>query len=137
MGGSVVSDNDILVKVQNKVLRIISRTKRTEEAWKSVNDIVLPIRLLYKLEIAKYCYKHSENTLPKVLSEQIMPTFISSIHSINTKHSEHRNYHITTSDFLPLTAKSFHVDCIKVWNNIPLLLKQQPNMHKFNDIIRK
>ena len=135
-GGSV-NNNDIIAKVQNRVLRIICKTKRSEDAWKLVNDIVLPIRSLYKYEIAKYCYKHSENTLPKAFSDVIMPTFISDIHSISTKQSEYRNYHISTSDFLPLTAKSFHVDCIKIWNSIPPLLKQKSSVHTFNDALRK
>ena len=135
-GGSVNKD-DIIVKIQNRVLRVICKTKRSEEAWKLSNDSVLPINILYSLEIAKFCYKHSENILPTTFSDIIMPDFISDTHNINTKQSKCRNYHLKTSDFLPLIPKSFHVNCIKLWNKIPLALKQQRNIYKFIDELRK
>ena len=127
----------MIVKVQNKVIRVICRTKKSDIAWKIVEELVLPIKILYRYEVAKFCYKHSVNILPKTFSESVMPNFISDMHSIRTKHSESRNYHIKTTDFLPLTAKSFHRNCTRIWNDIPYKLKQQINLHKFSNEFRK
>ena len=131
-GGSVVSKNDLIVKIQNKVMRVICRTKGTDEAWGIVKESVMPITKLYKYEIAKFCYKHSENMLPEHFSVSVMPNFITDIHSMRTKQSKYRNYHTKITDFLLLTAKSFHRNCIKIWNEIPHLLRQQKNLHNFN-----
>ena len=70
--------------------------------------------------------------LPEHFSVSVMLNFITDIHNIRTKQSEHKNYHTKVTDSLPLTAKSFHSHCIRVWNEIPPLIKQQNNLHNFN-----
>ena len=66
-----------------------------------------------------------------------MPSFVSDKHNINTRQSENKNYHIKTDDFLPLAAKSFHVNCIKLWNEVPPPIKHQTsnNNNKILSII--
>ena len=125
------SSTEQLFKIQNKILRILFRTKRSEKAWELADESIVPIKILYKLEIAKFCYKHLNNKLPKYFYETIMPCFVSDKHNLNTRQRANKNYHITTDDFLPRAAKSFHVNCIKLWNEITPSIKQQINIHKF------
>ena len=136
-GGSVNTKDDIIVKTQNKILRILFKTKRSERAWELADQTIVPIKVLYKLEIAKFCYKHSKGILPKRFYESIMPCFVSDKRNLNTRQSENKNYHIKIDDFLPLTAKSFHVNCIKLWNDFPLSIKHQTNIHKFLEELSK
>ena len=90
-GGTIVSKDDLIIKIQNRAMRVICRTKRTEEAWRIVKESVMPITKLYKFEIIKFCYKHSKNMLPEHFSVSVMPNFITDIHNIRTKQSEHNN----------------------------------------------
>ena len=57
-GSTINTESDPIIKTQNKVLRVLTNTRRTEDAWSYVRDTVLPVKYLYKLEIAKFCYKH-------------------------------------------------------------------------------
>ena len=72
-GGSLNAENDPITKLQNKVLRVLTHTKRTGDAWNYVRNIVLPVKELYKLEVAKFCIKHFKGLLPNNFSDTIMP----------------------------------------------------------------
>ena len=72
-GSSIASENDPLVKLQNKVLRILFSCKRSEDAWEmDRNQKILKIRHLYLQEIAKLCFKHHLDLNPSIINS-IMP----------------------------------------------------------------
>ena len=53
-GHSIQSDNDILVKTQSKVLRILFNSQRTADAWKYTNGQIKDVRSLYNTVIKNY-----------------------------------------------------------------------------------
>ena len=53
LDAAVVSKDDLIVKVQNKVIRVICRTKKSDIAWKIVEELVLPIKILYRYELVE------------------------------------------------------------------------------------
>ena len=91
-GHTLNSQNDPIVKVQSRVLRVLTSTGRTEDAWSYVRNAVLPIKQLYKLEVAKFCFKHSKGLLPNIFSETVMPIFANEVHGVDTRHSRQHNY---------------------------------------------
>ena len=127
-GGSVQGENDIIIKIQNKVIRILFNAKRSDDGWCEVKNRLLPFKELYKVEMAKFCFKHVNNTLPEHFSANVMPTFATSIHNVHTRHSSHLNYLVEASLYTPLASRSFTTQCTKVWNAIPNLLKTQSNI---------
>ena len=64
-GHSIQSENDALVKLQSKVLRILFNCYRTTDAWKHSNGQISDIRDLYTIVIRKICMKHQFGALPK------------------------------------------------------------------------
>ena len=126
-GGSVKSNKDVVVKTQNKAMRILFNTKRTGDAWRHSLDktthTILPIKELYKVEIAKFCYKHIKNDLPNHFINSVMPIFAHSIHNTNTRHRTTHNYQLNKDNTLPLAFNSFTTQCIRIWNALPALLK--------------
>ena len=124
-GGTVSSQHDPIVNSQNKVLRILTTTKRTEDAWSYVRNTVLPIRELYKLEVAKFCYKHSRKLLPTIFSDTVMPTFAFRVHNISTRHSIYHNYQFQSHQLSTKAYNSFTTNCVRIWNSLPNLLKLQ------------
>ena len=127
-GGSVQAENDVVIKIQNKVIRILFNTKRSDDGWREVINKLLPIKELYKVEIAKFCFKHVNNTLPEHFSHNVMPKFATSVHNVPTRHSYHLNYLLEAGLYTPLASKSFTTQCTKVWNSIPNLLKTHSNV---------
>ena len=124
-GGTVSSQHDPIIKSQNKVLRILTTTKRTEDAWSHVRNTVLPIKELYKLEVAKFCYKHSRKLLPTIFSNTVMPTFAFRVHNISTRHSIYHNYQFQSHQLSTKAYNSFTTNCVRIWNSVPNLLKLQ------------
>ena len=57
-GHTIQAENDILVKLQSKVLRILFNCKRSQDAWKHSNGNISSIKDLYKITIQKLCMKH-------------------------------------------------------------------------------
>ena len=90
-GGSITSKSDDIIKIQNKVIRILFNVSRTEDAWQYVKDSILTVTDLYKVEVAKLCYKHVNNILPKSFIDNVMPTFAKDAHNIVTRHSDSLN----------------------------------------------
>ena len=131
-GGTVGSQNDPIIKSQNKVLRILTTTKRTEDAWSYVRSTVLPIKELYKLEVAKFCYKHSRKILPRTFSATIMPTFAFNVHNISTRHSIYHNYQFESHQLATKAYNSFTTNCVRTWNSVPNLLKLQADVQEWS-----
>ena len=129
-GGSVQSDSDVIVKIQDKVIRTLFNVKRSEDGWQEVENKIMPVKQLYNIEVAKFCFKHINDTLPIHFTENIMPKLAKSMHSISTRHSHYLNYKLDAQSSLPLGSKSFTTQCIKVWNSIPNLLKMQSDIMK-------
>ena len=50
-GGSINAKDDIIVKIQNKVLRVLFKTKRSEKAWKISDETIVPIKELGKPDL--------------------------------------------------------------------------------------
>jgi hypothetical protein len=58
-GTSITSESDSLIKLQNRILRIMFSCKRSEDAWRHNEDNkILSVKQLYLLEIAKLRLKH-------------------------------------------------------------------------------
>jgi len=91
-GGTLTNQTDPIINVQNKVLRVLTNTKRTQDAWNYVRHKVLPVSDLYKVEIAKFCFKHTKRLLPSNFERVVMPVFANEIHNIATRHSINNNY---------------------------------------------
>ena len=70
----VTTEQDILSKLQNKILRIIYIIKRSEDAWRHNNNAILPIKELYDKIITNICFKHHTRMLPIYVVDNIMPS---------------------------------------------------------------
>ena len=132
LGGSVTNNNDIIKKMQDKALRILFDTRRTDDAWRHSNNLIIPINELYKIEISKLCYKHLNNDLPEYFSQKIMPNFADEIHNMSTRHRTLHNYNLLKENITPLSYNSFTTQCIRIWNSIPLELKKQIDSYDFS-----
>ena len=127
-----VPKSDIIRKVQNRVLRLMSNTKRTCRAWNKLSDLkILPIEDLYKLEVAKICHKQVYGGLPDTFENNIMPKLSIMVHSASTRSSTDINYHFDASSKLNKANKSFTADCIRIWNDIPYIIKKQSSSKIF------
>ena len=128
-GGSITSKSDDIIKIQNKVIRILFNVSRTEDAWQYVKDSILTVTDLYKVEVAKFCYKHvNYNILPKSFIDNVMPTFAKDAHNIVTRHSDSLNYQVIDNNMKPLSYKSFTSQCVRIWNSLPYLMKVQTDI---------
>ena len=128
-GSKLVAQNDPIIKVQSRVLRVLTNTGRTEDAWSYVRNAILPIKELYQLEVAKYCFRHYRGLLPTTFSKIVMPKFANEIHDVITRHSRQNNNYQFQSHHLSAKANnSFTANCIRTWNSIPYLLKLQTDI---------
>ena len=131
-GHSITSNSDILIKLQNRVIRNIFNCWRTEDAWKICNDRITNIKDLYVKVIKRICHKHHCNQLPEYFSLNIMPIKTSTDQSCldkfqnipQTRTASHKlyNYKIDHSDH----SYTFKYNCANIWNNLPLEVKQIP-----------
>ena len=132
-GSKDVTKSDVIKKVQNKVVRLMSNTKRTYRAWNKLSDLkILPIENLYKLEVAKMCHKHVYGNLPDIFEKNIMPKLSIMVHSASTRNSTSINYHFDSSSKLNMANKSFTADCVRIWNDIPHIIKKQSSSKIFS-----
>ena len=124
-GHSIKSENDTLVKLQSKVLRILFNCYRTADAWKHCNGQVSYIRDLYSTVIRKLCMKHQFEALPKHFSEDIMP-------ELNINQLENKITRISLNDMYNYKncqnqdRTQFKTSCIKNWNKLTMDLKVLP-----------
>ena len=125
-GSFNMPENDIIKKVQNRIVRLLTKTKRTHRAWDKIAGMkILPIESLYKCEIAKMCHKHIYGNLPNTFEDNLMPKLSVMIHSASTRHSFDMNYHFDQSSNLSMSNKSFTADCVRIWNDVPYEIKKQ------------
>ena len=140
-GHSIQSDNDILVKLQSKILRILLHTHRSKDAWTHTEGHVKEIRELYNVVIKKLCMKHHFKMLPNNFSQNIMPDYNDcqlgkKISRISLEHM----YDYQTNKKLSSTI--FKDKCINIWNSLPFDVKVLPylsgkeTMHKALKIIK-
>ena len=126
-GHSLTTQSDILVQLQNKVMRVVFNCKRTLDAWKHSGDRILSIQDLYIKTISRICTKHHYNQLPNYFSTYIMPTkqsntcvLLQNDHKLRSRKHLLVNYHEDTSSSI------FQKSCSQIWNKLPLLTKQAP-----------
>ena len=55
-GGSITSKSDPIIKVQNRIIRVLTFKTRTFEARDIVRSDILDIQNLYKIEVTKIAY---------------------------------------------------------------------------------
>ena len=124
-GHSILSEKDLLIKLQSKVLRILFNCYRTSDAWKHSNGQIMDIRDLYSTVIRKLCMKHHFEALPKNFTMNIMPELNvmqleNKISRISLKHMY--NY----KNCQNLCTTQFKTSCIKNWNSLSFDLKVLP-----------
>ena len=110
----------MLIKLQNKVLRILFDCKRSQDAWRYSKGRILSVAELYEQVITRICIKHHRNQLPHYFAENIMPEKYNAAESTTyyTLRSErHRPY-----DYLVNTSVTsiFYKKCITIWNGMTL-----------------
>ena len=138
-GHSIKSDNDILVKLQYKIVRILFNCARSKDAWRHSNGQITGIQDLYKNVIKKLCMKHHFGMLPHYFSHGVMPAY--NINQLQNKISrtsldEMYDYKIPPK----LLETNLKVSCIKNWNSLPLELKTLPyssSKHELSRILKK
>ena len=124
-GHSILSEKDLLVKLQSKVLRILFKCYRTSDAWKHSNGQISDIRNLYSTVITKLCMKHQFEALPKNFSTNIMP-------ELNVTQLENKISRISLKDMYNYkncqnpNSTQFKTSCIKNWNSLSFDLKVLP-----------
>ena len=124
-GHSVQSDNDILVKLQSKVLRILFNCHRTADAWKHSNGQISSITELYSTVIRKLCMKHHFGLLPNCISENLMPElYVKQLENKVTRISLKDMYNYNNCDKFNRTP--FKISCSKLWNSLSFELKLLP-----------
>ena len=121
-GHSIQSENDMLVKLQSKIIRYIFSCARTQDAWKHCNGCINSIDTIYNNVIKKLCMKHHFGLLPHHFSNYIMPDF--NIDQLQNKISLHKMYDYKKSPNLLET--NLKANCVNNWNNLPLEIKCMP-----------
>ena len=124
-GHTVNSDQDILNRIQSKILRIIFNCKRSDDAWRHSNGIISSVANLYKSVIKKLCMKHHCGKLPHHFSISIMPEF-------NINQLQNRISQISLSEMYDYKNSSkssisdIKTNCINHWNSLPMAIKSLP-----------
>ena len=124
-GHTIRSENDILVKLQSKIIRIIFGCARTQDAWNHCNDRINSVTTIYNNVIKKLCMKHHFGMLPLYFSNFVMPDFnIDQLQNKISRISLDKMYDYKKSpNLLETNLKS---NCINKWNALSLDLKTLP-----------
>jgi hypothetical protein len=118
-GTSITSESDPLIKLQNRILRIMFSCKRSEDAWRhNENHKILSVKQLYLLEIAKLCFKHHTNTNPEILETAMPDKQQQPADVIQTRSTSSHNYVNNHK-----VKKSLPRECVRLWNCLPTELK--------------
>jgi hypothetical protein len=121
-GSSIKSDNDILIRLQNKTLRIIFQCYRSEDAWRYTNNKILNLKQLYQREVLKVCGKHLSGSNPQQFYYHNMPSI--KIHdessSYNLRPCHNNKYNNKPQD------TTFMKNCTKEWNILPDTMRSIP-----------
>ena len=126
-GHSVKAENDILTKAQNKVLRVLFDSKRSDDAWRHANGRISNIHDLYKQTLTKICTKHHSKSLPTYFSQKIMPTIKTNQghdHALRSNNTTQHDYLLNKLHDTETT--NFQTECITTWNSLNTEIKNKP-----------
>ena len=109
--------------IQNKAIYAITKTKSYKQKLAPLYHKleILPIRQLYKIEIAKFMHKLSTSSLPQPLLDQF--SMVNLRHSYSTRNQF--NYSLSCYSTSKLQT-SFIFNAIKIWNSIPISIRNLP-----------
>ena len=128
-GGSITSKSDPIIKVQNRIIRVLTCKTHTAEAIEIVRNDVLEIENLYKLEVTKIAYDFFNYNLP----EPTNALFKLAGGEIN-QNSTSGNSRLNLVRQLCKTLRAenrFYNKCTLIWNDVPYPLKLSLNKTKF------
>ena len=121
-GHSIKAENDMLVKLQSKVLRILFNCHRSADAWRHADNKIDSINKLYMNVIKKLCVKHHYQCLPNNFSENIMPKLnVSQLGNRISRISLNNMYDYENSQ--DTSSTPFKTNCVQNWNSLPFNLK--------------
>ena len=124
-GHSVKSENDILFKLQSKVLRILFKCHRSADAWRHADNKISSIKKLYMNVIKKLCIKHHYQFLPNTFSENVMPKLkVNQLENKISRISLNNMYDYTNCQ--DNNSTPFKTNCIQNWNSLSFELKTLP-----------
>ena len=128
-GGSITSKSDPIIKVQNRIIRVLTFKTRTFEARDIVRSDILDIQNLYKIEVTKIAYDFFNFKLPTP-TNNIFKISSSETNKYNTRSSTRLNL------FKPICKtirdeNRFYNKCTIIWNNVPYPLKLSLTKAKF------
>ena len=124
-GHSIQSENDPLVKLQSKVLRILFNCHRSTDAWRHSDNKINNIKTLYMNVVKKLCIKHHYQTLPRNFSEKIMPKlYVNQLENKISRISLNDMYNYTNCQDTDTTP--FKANCIQIWNSLSFDFKTMP-----------
>ena len=124
-GHTIKSEQDILIKLQNKVLRILFNCRRTEDAWQYCDNNITPIKDLYQKVIHKLCLKHHSGVLPYSFGQNVMPNlYINQLQNKISRISLDQMYNYERPSALSETH--LKMSCVDAWNCLPLDIKVLP-----------
>ena len=119
--------------LQNKAVRAITLSKYNASATPIYKNLkILPINGMFKLQLGKLMYRHSNNSLPTPLLKLFTPN--RDIHSHNTRHS--MDPHIQKSK-TQIMAKSFLHRAPAIWYTLPQPIKDSKTAKSFNNNMKK
>ena len=124
-GHTLTSEQDIIQRLQSKILRIVFNCKRSEDAWRHNNNKVASLNDLYSNVIKRICLKHHAGMLPINFSNSLMPALnITQLQNRVTRISLDQMYNYKNT--LSSMDTSFKTSCVKIWNNQTIDLKTIP-----------
>ena len=134
-GHSIKSQTDIMVRLQNKVVRIVYNCRRSEDAWNYNEGKIQLIHDLYSKVLHRICYKHHAKILPRYFSQEIMPKidYYNETRHRRTRSSIHNIFDYTKSE--NRQTYPFNNNCVTIWNNLPLEEKRLPYEQHWDNIV--
>ena len=112
----------------NRALRCINFYSRQEKSTSLLyyDENILKLEDMFKLELAKFCFKYKNNLLPKSFNHFYTAT--NSIHNHNTRKSSN-NLFVTRQN----TSKDFLASLgSKLWNQIPMQIRSLDSLQIFS-----
>ena len=113
--------------VQKRIIRIVTKKKRLTHSaplFKLCN--VLVIADIYKLQVAQFMYKFSNNLLPSVFDQYFVTN--ASVHGYNTRQSSRLHiYRVATK----IRQNSIKFAGPKIWNTLPEDMISVPSLSVF------
>ena len=133
-GGADITILDKLIKLNNKILRIIQwkgLMSPVKDLYSAFNILPVPALYQYHLLVFMYKYLYCKSALPPALQSYF--TVNSDVHSHNTRSRD--NFHLlNNSSNLGKKAVSF-CGC-KFWNELPSAIKAEDSLNMFKNSIK-